>query len=1197
MDGTTRAPVEQLRIALVLNGGVSLAIWMGGAAHEINRLTRKDSHYERLLEWTGSQARVDVISGTSAGGINGAALAVAQCNGSPLAPGLEVLRGVWVEAGSFAALLRTPYRDGPPSLLQGDEYFLPQINQALRRLTAPFDANDPSDHPVDLTITTTLLRGVPGATVDSVGNRVARMRHDGLFRFRRGPTASGGTDAFAAQSLLAPGGTLDALALAARSTASYPVAFEPSFISMAQHDALHPAMAPYVAGAWTDTEPIDRFVIDGGVLANTPTHPALEAIDAMPASGRVRRVMLLVHPHAPAPGASMHQSATDQPSLVDLASGVLGALTSQGSRNYAEEIATHNRVAGGRHLLRSEVVALTPHALADQAQQAYHPWYLSIRSRRLARDLSELWLDHVTRHSETPTIETTFQATFETVLAALTDTTGILAVPTDPWPVSQPSALGFEASLGVADAAADYLRREVSSGADSIREVEQARNAVGEYRNAILAQRRTLVVGLSDLSGDLSLDTWLAEVQSRLVDAQPALTAVLDAIAQQVADICARPAPDTDDVALGHYRRLLSWTEDGQPATAASVLAQLNRIQLLTYVISDEVTTGNSLPIDLVQLSYQTRHPFAPFSSTGAEKVAGDQLGRFSAFLKRSWRINDWTWGRLDASRVLCQMVLQPDRVHRYLTGVLGSTPTADAVTTVAEDLVASLGLDLAVIGLSPEQLTDEIAAVHQNPRQTLVVLPEVFAAALAIQVAREEFGELRRAINQDIDEGANKRSRGLSFVTRNGSRIDALEKAETLDGDGSQEWTLLQEFDLAGIGREPLSDEATSDRLISTATGAAANAVSVLDNPRSGLRALSPVTKGIRGASLLPYWAITGLSGGPVARALSLLGLGAGGVLLVLGLLGLGPAGGTALGVAVLLVVFAYSALRTGTVLHGVVLLLPVLPLVAYATQSNRDQAEESVAVLLTTLLLVAGVLLLGSLRQPLGSPLAWAGRSRHRRLTNGHLVAVGAVIALLAAVLLNPTVRTRLPDLSSVDLPALPLGVLGAVVILAAAAAGVWRAQTFGQSLRLVVETPSGWQQKDVEHPAGSAAGWAAAYGVALLVAVPLLMLALGEPWPAARVWQATLVGAAVLGVVLVGVVPWRLQHRTHRSLDDHAVDVLRAGGTAPKTALAAHGLNYARYLRIVDESTPGWNGVQLTARAAALLARASDGGANTG
>ena len=34
---------------------------------------------------------------------------------------------------------------------------------------------------------------------------------------------------------------------------------------------------------------------------------------------------------------------------------------------------------------------------------------------------------------------------------------------------------------------------------------------------------------------------------------------------------------------------------------------------------------------------------------------------------KRSWRVNDWTWGRLDASRVLCQTVLQPDRVHRYL--------------------------------------------------------------------------------------------------------------------------------------------------------------------------------------------------------------------------------------------------------------------------------------------------------------------------------------------------------------------------------------------------------------------------------------------------------------------------------------------------------------------------------------------------
>jgi predicted acylesterase/phospholipase RssA len=68
---------EELRLALVMNGGVSLAVWIGGVAHEINRFVG-ETHpvYRHLLELTSTRARVDVISGTSAGGVNGAALAL-----------------------------------------------------------------------------------------------------------------------------------------------------------------------------------------------------------------------------------------------------------------------------------------------------------------------------------------------------------------------------------------------------------------------------------------------------------------------------------------------------------------------------------------------------------------------------------------------------------------------------------------------------------------------------------------------------------------------------------------------------------------------------------------------------------------------------------------------------------------------------------------------------------------------------------------------------------------------------------------------------------------------------------------------------------------------------------------------------------------------------------------------------------------
>src|SRR4051794_25560275 len=101
----------EVRLALVLNGGVSLAVWMGGVVHELD-LARRASlgqpppddpleravfdHWKKVCDQAQITLRVDVIAGTSAGGLNGAFLAEAIANGHPLPD----LRSVWLEAGS-----------------------------------------------------------------------------------------------------------------------------------------------------------------------------------------------------------------------------------------------------------------------------------------------------------------------------------------------------------------------------------------------------------------------------------------------------------------------------------------------------------------------------------------------------------------------------------------------------------------------------------------------------------------------------------------------------------------------------------------------------------------------------------------------------------------------------------------------------------------------------------------------------------------------------------------------------------------------------------------------------------------------------------------------------------------------------------------------------------------------------------------
>ena len=118
---------KQLRIGLVCYGGVSLAIYMHGITREIHKLVRAAAafiddpatnpfdpdHDSAAVYWEffrdlaaqNSDVRtrlvVDVISGTSAGGINGVVLA--RCLAHDMSQ--KSLRDVWMERGNLLALL------------------------------------------------------------------------------------------------------------------------------------------------------------------------------------------------------------------------------------------------------------------------------------------------------------------------------------------------------------------------------------------------------------------------------------------------------------------------------------------------------------------------------------------------------------------------------------------------------------------------------------------------------------------------------------------------------------------------------------------------------------------------------------------------------------------------------------------------------------------------------------------------------------------------------------------------------------------------------------------------------------------------------------------------------------------------------------------------------------------------------------
>ena len=121
--------VKELRLALVCYGGSSLAIYMHGVTKELHRLVRASSLldapaggagspsvsedvYRRLLgemaerdgEGVRTRVVVDVVAGTSAGGINGVCLAKALAHDLSL----DGFRDLWFERGDIDGLLAAP---------------------------------------------------------------------------------------------------------------------------------------------------------------------------------------------------------------------------------------------------------------------------------------------------------------------------------------------------------------------------------------------------------------------------------------------------------------------------------------------------------------------------------------------------------------------------------------------------------------------------------------------------------------------------------------------------------------------------------------------------------------------------------------------------------------------------------------------------------------------------------------------------------------------------------------------------------------------------------------------------------------------------------------------------------------------------------------------------------------------------------
>ncbi|MEH0981796.1 patatin-like protein [Micromonospora sp. CPCC 205556] len=426
-------PRRILRIALALRGGVSLAVWIGGAMSEIDVLRRVRLEDDgratlRRPEWTGTrpgqtkraeiygdllrlagyhQVDVDILAGASAGGLNAVIYGVAQSVGATM----DSMEAVWRDAAGIWKMLRPTLPTGRvPSLLSGDLYFYQEIRKELSSLVRRGDPDVAAEEvTIDLSATLLADEGV-----------VERALREGRAQFhfvrRQAPLESGFTDLPGPSDVTDNAGELpppvqfqlDRLALAGRSTSSFPGAFEPASIhavagrSTAYAEGTDATNVPEMSGTFSGTRPAGTplhgpgarpfHVIDGGVFDNIPIDRALRAINIARSSAPTERRLIYLDPDPPTPVAA-HTRGSDYRSALHWLRTITRAIAmKQRSETVDDElglIREHNdralaargrQEALARQLSRTE--RLTDAQLDDKAYATY----------RLATDTPRLTL-------------------------------------------------------------------------------------------------------------------------------------------------------------------------------------------------------------------------------------------------------------------------------------------------------------------------------------------------------------------------------------------------------------------------------------------------------------------------------------------------------------------------------------------------------------------------------------------------------------------------------------------------------------------------------------------------------------------------------------------------------------------------------------------------------------------------------------
>lgn len=901
--------IQEVRLAMALNGGVSLAVWMGGCAVELDCARRahwgpdeevtSSAAYRSLCEAFGRELVIDIMSGASAGGVNGGLLAGAMVSGRRLHP--TYVRDQWLLLGDFSELLHPSTDPSPRSLLRG-EHFIDSLLEVFRELMGeekdarekglliPDSQKVPPKQPLPhLDVTVTDVRGTERTYRDKWGGTFAAREYRRRFSFRK-------QDDF----------TPENLAVAARSSASFPAAFEPYRAEpetwrLTERPGLKPSGE---ASPWT---------IDGGLLDNAPIRAAIELIPKRPASRQVKRYLVYVNPEphetleptAATVGANADgKTPSDEPELANVAGYVISLprkLPFVDQLDAIEDAVQRSALIEGGALDLLAAPLETLEGVATALLPAY-------ASRRMLKSLQELLDD---------------PGAAENAYRTLRDTCSDL-----PWIPSQLDLgdpvewnWGLSTAIRICHFLLDLIRMQIAHDHEHLPRLLEARTRLdeplGELESALAGANVDQQL-ISDLRSDrpkLNAPKRVAGLQGLAGDQQAAaLPAVRNAICvfvdllRDLGNELTLPPPREDkepeedccdddetrvDVGVALFGE--GWHRDDafreqcdDPCKRADgelteperhCLRRLLAIEVIRRAYTAEEPIDSAQQLSFVQLTPDAptpiffQDPFEAPPGSAEDKLTGIRLGHFAGFLKRSWRANDFMWGRLDAAARIVDLLVDPKRANELgledvaeeLTTRLLEGATPEHRSLLAKILQEPVGEGTENPQLDPlhDPLESALIADLDDPDGDACFTRTIFTHAAQREIVRAELPAIAESTREDASDGSSTKPIDFGPVdkqTREFPTDAVLEQAITNVRDGKPLPVRLGRDDPAETTSDLTARMAARAGFVTlaalrTAKLPAAGALNVLRPPLLGVTGMSARGFFLRLFLLVGYW------------------------------------------------------------------------------------------------------------------------------------------------------------------------------------------------------------------------------------------------------------------------------------------------------------------------------------------------------